>query len=75
VFEAVRAARDAGHGVLYIDHNISHTYSVVDRFVLIERGRVAGELRREDTSVEELVKILGAKAAPDREEGSEELMS
>lgn len=72
VFAAVRAAREAGHGVLYIDHNISHTYSVVDRFVLIERGRVAGELRKEDTSVEELVKILGAKAAADREEGFED---
>jgi simple sugar transport system ATP-binding protein len=60
VFTAVRAARDAGHGVLYIDHNIGHTFSVVDRVVLIERGRVAADLRREDTSVEEVVEILGA---------------
>lgn len=65
VFAAVKAARESGHGVLYIDHNISHTYSVVDRVVLIERGRVAGEMRREDTSVEELVRILGAP--PDAE--------
>jgi ABC-type sugar transport system ATPase subunit len=46
--------------VLYIDHNIGHTFSVVDRVVLIERGRVAADLRREDTSVEEVVEILGA---------------
>jgi simple sugar transport system ATP-binding protein len=68
VFAAVRAAQASGHGVLYIDHNISHTYSVVDRVVLIERGRVAGEMRREDTSVEELVRILGAPPEAEHQE-------
>lgn len=59
VFGAIRAAKDAGHGVLYIDHNISHLHSIVDRIVVLERGRIAGDMKREDTTVEALVQLLG----------------
>lgn len=65
VFTAIRAAKDAGHGVLYIDHNISHLYSIVDRIVIIERGHVARDFRKEETSVEELVKLLGSAEISD----------
>lgn len=65
VFAAIRAAKDAGHGVLYIDHNISHLHAIVDRVVILERGRVAGDLRREETSVEELVQLLGSVEIPE----------
>jgi simple sugar transport system ATP-binding protein len=66
VFAAIGEARKAGHGVLYIDHNVGHLYSIVDRVVILERGRVVGNVRKRDTSVEELVKALGG---PETDEG------
>lgn len=68
VFAAIRAAKDAGHGVLYIDHNISHLYAIVDRIVVLERGQVARDFRREETSVEELVRLLGSVEISDSPE-------
>lgn len=63
VFTTIRAARAAGHGVLYIDHNISHLYSIVDRVVILERGRVTGDVPKSETSVAELAKFLGGTDA------------
>jgi simple sugar transport system ATP-binding protein len=64
VFAAITAAKEAGHGVLYIDHNINHLHAIVDRVVILERGRISGDLRREETSVEELVQRLGSVESP-----------
>lgn len=73
VFAAIRAAKDAGHGVLYIDHNINHLYAIVDRIVILERGQVARDVKRDQTSVEELVKLLGTVGAF-KESSSEEVV-
>jgi simple sugar transport system ATP-binding protein len=59
VFAAINEARKAGHGVLYIDHNIGHLHSISDRVVILERGRIVGDVKKPDTSVEELAKVLG----------------
>jgi simple sugar transport system ATP-binding protein len=63
VFTTIRAAREARHGVLYIDHNISHLYSIVDRVVILERGQITGDVPKGETSVAELAKILGGTDA------------
>ncbi len=60
VFAAIRAAKKAGHGVLYIDHNIGHLHAIVDRVLVLERGRVVGDFAKEDTTVGQLVEMLGA---------------
>lgn len=60
VFAAIRAAKEAGHGVLYIDHNIGHLHAIVDRVLVLERGRVVGDFAKEDTTVGQLVEMLGA---------------
>jgi simple sugar transport system ATP-binding protein len=59
VFAAIQEARRAGHGVLYIDHNISHLYSIVDRVIILERGRVVGDVAKRDTSIDQLANALG----------------
>lgn len=60
VFAAIRAAKSAGHGVLYIDHNIGHLHAIVDRVLVLERGQVVANIPKEDTTVEQLVKMLSA---------------
>jgi simple sugar transport system ATP-binding protein len=51
----VRHIRDAGKAAIFIDHNIVHVYTVADRVVVIDRGKVAGEFYTKDISLEDLM--------------------
>jgi simple sugar transport system ATP-binding protein len=59
----VRGIRAAGKSAIFIDHNIFHVYSVADRIVVIDRGRVAGEFPTSRYSLEELMDIMREVAA------------
>ncbi|MCL5269454.1 MAG: ATP-binding cassette domain-containing protein [bacterium] len=49
-----------GEGVssVLVTHNIYHGYQVADRFVVLRLGRKILEVRKEDTSIEELTRII-----------------
>jgi simple sugar transport system ATP-binding protein len=49
----VAGIRAAGKSAVFIDHNIFHVYSVADRIVVIDRGRVAGEFPTSRYSLDE----------------------
>lgn len=51
----VRDIRKAGKSAIFIDHNIYHVYSVADRVVVIDRGRVAGEFQTKDITLDDLM--------------------
>ncbi len=54
----VEGIRAAGKSAVFIDHNIFHVYSVADRIVVLDRGRVAGEFPTSRYSLEELMGIM-----------------
>ena len=54
----VEGIRAAGKSAIFIDHNIFHVYSVADRIVVIDRGRIAGEFPTSRYSLEELMNIM-----------------
>ena len=54
----VEGIRAAGKSAIFIDHNIFHVYSVADRIVVLDRGRVAGEFPTSRYSLEELMGIM-----------------
>ncbi len=54
----VEGIRAAGKSAVFIDHNIFHVYSVADRIVVLDRGRVAGEFPTSRYSLEELMNIM-----------------
>jgi len=54
----VEGIRAAGKSAIFIDHNIFHVYSVADRIVVLDRGRVAGEFPTSRYSLEELMSIM-----------------
>lgn len=58
VLEFVRKIKEQGSSAVFISHNVYHAYDVVDRLVLMDRGRVAGELRRDEVSVDEVAEHL-----------------
>jgi simple sugar transport system ATP-binding protein len=51
----VRSIKEAGKSAIFIDHNIFHVYSVADRVVVLDRGRVAGEFMTNAISLNDLM--------------------
>jgi len=54
----VDGIRASGKSAIFIDHNIFHVYSVADRIVILDRGRVAGEFPTSRYSLNELMDIM-----------------
>jgi simple sugar transport system ATP-binding protein len=65
VLRYVAQARDRGLGVIFITHNPHHAYPVGDRFVILNRGRLMGDWRKNDISRDELVKQMSGGAELD----------
>ena len=58
VLRFVKEAKADGHSSIFITHNMYHIFQVVDRIVVLRRGEKVGDLRREDTTVEEVEKLI-----------------
>jgi simple sugar transport system ATP-binding protein len=59
VLRFVRNARDSGHSCIFIAHNIHHVFQVVDRIVVMRRGKVvADDIDPKKTSVEEVEQVI-----------------
>jgi simple sugar transport system ATP-binding protein len=59
----VKGIKTAGKSAIFIDHNIFHVYSVADRIVILDRGRIAGDFPTSRYSLEEVTDIMRAVAA------------
>ncbi len=59
VLNFVRSARDSGHSCIFIAHNIHHVFQVVDRIVVMRRGKVvADDVDPKKSSVERVERII-----------------
>ena len=59
VFHFVRQVRAAGRSIIFIGHNIHHVYDIAERFVVIDRGKVAMEKPKSEVgSVQDLIKFM-----------------
>jgi simple sugar transport system ATP-binding protein len=59
VLSFVRGARDSGHSCIFIAHNIHHVFQVVDRIVVMRRGKVvADNIDPKRTSVEAVERVI-----------------
>lgn len=55
LLDFVRRIKRVGKAAVFIDHNIFHVYSVADRVVVLDRGRVAGEFMTSEISLDDLM--------------------
>ena len=55
LLEFVHGIKKAGKSAIFIDHNVFHVYSVADRVVVLDRGKVAGEFLTKDITLEQLM--------------------
>ena len=68
VLRFVRNARDSGHSCIFIAHNIHHVFQVVDRIVVMRRGKVvADDIDPKRTSVAEVEHVITGELSADRE--------
>jgi simple sugar transport system ATP-binding protein len=58
LLDFVRDIKAAGKSAVFIDHNIFHVYSVADRVVVLDRGRVAGEFMTADITLDALMEKM-----------------
>ena len=58
VLRFIRNARDAGVSCVFITHNIYHVFQVVDRIVILRRGKKIGEVDPKTTTIEEVEKVI-----------------
>ena len=67
VLNFVRGARNSGHSCIFIAHNIHHVFQVVDRIVVMRRGRVAADaIDPKTTSVEAVEQVITGMTADGR---------
>ena len=58
VLRFIRGARDAGHACIFIAHNIYHVFQVVDRIVILRRGKRAEDVDPKQSTIEEVEKVI-----------------
>ncbi|PAP94690.1 MAG: sugar ABC transporter ATP-binding protein [Mesorhizobium sp.] len=65
VFHFVRQVRASGRSILFIGHNIHHVFDIADRFVVLDRGKVAFTAGRSEVkSAEDLINFMEDLAHP-----------
>jgi simple sugar transport system ATP-binding protein len=66
VFRFVRTVRAGGRSVLFIGHNIHHVFDIAERFVVMDRGRVALQATKPQIgTAERLIAFMEKLAHPD----------
>jgi len=50
--------------VLVISHNMRHVFSVADRILVLRRGQVVGVRRKQETTPDEIVRLIVGADAP-----------
>lgn len=55
VLDFVKGIKERGKSAIFISHNIYYVYPVADRFVVLDRGAIAGEIDKKDITQDDLV--------------------
>lgn len=63
VLDFVRQLKDSGVSVIFITHNLHHVYPIADRIVVLSKGQKVADMRKDETSIEELeqIQVLGKR--------------
>ena len=63
VLDFIKGIKEHGKSAIMISHAIYHLYPVSDRFVILDRGKLAGEFRKNEISVDDLCAELAKVAS------------
>jgi len=54
----VQNIKKSGRSAIFIDHNIFHIYPAVDRMIVLDRGKVAGNYKKSEITMDELIESM-----------------
>ena len=54
----IQNIKKSGRSAIFIDHNIFHIYPAVDRMIVLDRGKVAGNYKKSEITMDELVESM-----------------
>lgn len=58
VLDFVRGIKERGKSAIFISHNIYYVYPIAERFVILDRGEVAGMFLKKEITQDELVEKM-----------------
>ncbi len=58
LFSILKRMKEDGNGIAFITHKLAEVFEVADRVTVMRKGRVIGTLRTQETSKEELAKMM-----------------
>ena len=56
--DLIERVKAQGIAIIVITHNMFHAFQVADRIVVLRHGQVIGERRREETTPEEIIRMI-----------------
>ncbi|MGB9760233.1 MAG: ATP-binding cassette domain-containing protein [Thermoproteota archaeon] len=62
VLEYVEDLKERGKSCIFITHNINHVYPVADKFTILDRGKIVGEFRKNELTMDDLSEIMTSVA-------------
>jgi D-xylose transport system ATP-binding protein len=65
VLDLVKRLAEQGLGVVIITHNMNDVFEVADRICALYLGRVAAEVRRTDSSIQQVIELITAGRSGD----------
>ena len=63
VISLIQSLKAQGKGIIFISHNLRDIFEVADRIVVFRRGENAGERKPDETSGDEIVRLMVGKIA------------
>jgi len=63
VYALIRELRQNGIAVIIISHNINEVFDVADKFLVLKTGMLVGMRRKEETSLDEILRMIIAGSA------------
>jgi simple sugar transport system ATP-binding protein len=58
VLDLVKGLKEINIAVIFITHTLHHVYSIADRFVIMDKGKVVKGIKRDEAPLEELTEML-----------------
>lgn len=58
VVELIHTLKASGLGVILVSHSMPEVFEVADRIVVLRRGQVVGDMKREEASIEQVVTLM-----------------
>jgi ABC-type sugar transport system ATPase subunit len=58
ILEIIQSLKERGLSIIIITHNLEHAFYIADRFFVLRNGKSAGVKMKEETSVDEIVKLI-----------------